>query len=290
MKKGFTLIELLAVIVILAIIALIATPTILGVVENARKGSAESSALGYIDAVEKQVMINELDGNDATNILDNVYEISDLDAKKVTVKGQKPSDGWVQIEKGQVVNYSFKIGNYYVNPSENNSRVVANKNGSLKTKPEGVSSSVPTIDSCLGCVYAFTTDTWYYSGTPTTLTASQYKENYEDVVSESGKNYFLGMKLNASGTIEKAYACGIKDGETFCLEGSTDGSTYNANKTLLQSERLYNNGCDDDGSRVRCLGYVSVYADAYDDGHVSVLDGNGNCYVYSDGKLLCRKF
>ena len=137
MKKGFTLIELLAVIVILAIIALIATPTILGVVENARKGSAESSALGYIDAVEKQVMINELDGNDATNILDNVYEISDLDAKKVTVKGQKPSAGWVQIEKGQVVDYSFKIGNYYVNPSENNSRAVANKNGSLKTKPSG---------------------------------------------------------------------------------------------------------------------------------------------------------
>ena len=51
MKKGFTLIELLAVIVILAIIALIATPTILGVVETARKGAAESSVLGYIDAV-----------------------------------------------------------------------------------------------------------------------------------------------------------------------------------------------------------------------------------------------
>ena len=50
-KKGFTLIELLAVIVILAIIALIATPTILGVIEKAKKGAAESSALGYIDAI-----------------------------------------------------------------------------------------------------------------------------------------------------------------------------------------------------------------------------------------------
>ena len=36
-KNGFTLIELLAVIVILAIIALIATPIILGIVDNARK-------------------------------------------------------------------------------------------------------------------------------------------------------------------------------------------------------------------------------------------------------------
>ena len=34
-RKGFTLVELLAVIVILAIIALIATPTILGVIEKA---------------------------------------------------------------------------------------------------------------------------------------------------------------------------------------------------------------------------------------------------------------
>ena len=46
MKKGFTLIELLAVIVILAIIALISTPMILGVVESAKKSSKESSALG----------------------------------------------------------------------------------------------------------------------------------------------------------------------------------------------------------------------------------------------------
>ena len=37
MKKGFTLIELLAVIVILAIIALIATPLILNVIDDSKK-------------------------------------------------------------------------------------------------------------------------------------------------------------------------------------------------------------------------------------------------------------
>ena len=40
-KKGFTLVELLAVIVILAIIALISTPIILGVIEKTRIGAAE---------------------------------------------------------------------------------------------------------------------------------------------------------------------------------------------------------------------------------------------------------
>ena len=57
MKKGFTLIELLAVVVILAIIALIAVPTISGIVEKARKGGAEQSAHGYIDAVNKEQLI-----------------------------------------------------------------------------------------------------------------------------------------------------------------------------------------------------------------------------------------
>ena len=68
-NKGFTLIELLAVIVILAIIALIATPTILGVIEKARKGAAESSALGYIDAVEKQIALDLIESNTADKVI-----------------------------------------------------------------------------------------------------------------------------------------------------------------------------------------------------------------------------
>lgn len=43
-NKGFTLIELLAVIVILAIIALIATPIILGIINDAREQAKQRSA------------------------------------------------------------------------------------------------------------------------------------------------------------------------------------------------------------------------------------------------------
>lgn len=56
-KKGFTLIELLAVIVILAIIALIATPIILNMINDAKKSAAKDSAYGYIDAVEKYIAL-----------------------------------------------------------------------------------------------------------------------------------------------------------------------------------------------------------------------------------------
>ena len=51
-KKGFTLIELLAIIVILAIIAVITVPIILNIIENARKGAAKNSVIGYGKAVE----------------------------------------------------------------------------------------------------------------------------------------------------------------------------------------------------------------------------------------------
>lgn len=57
-KKGFTLIELLAVIVILAIIALIATPIIMGIIDEAKKNSARNSAYGYLDAIDKAVVTN----------------------------------------------------------------------------------------------------------------------------------------------------------------------------------------------------------------------------------------
>ena len=52
MKKGFTLIELLAVIVILAIIALIATPIILGIINDAREEAEVRTAELVASSVE----------------------------------------------------------------------------------------------------------------------------------------------------------------------------------------------------------------------------------------------
>ena len=60
MKKGFTLIELLAVIVILAIIALIATPIILGIINDAREESNERSVELYASAVRNAVAAYQL--------------------------------------------------------------------------------------------------------------------------------------------------------------------------------------------------------------------------------------
>ena len=67
MKRGFTLIELLAVIIILAIVALIATPIVLNVITEARESAGQSEAQMIYNAINNycasEDMKSQLDGS-----------------------------------------------------------------------------------------------------------------------------------------------------------------------------------------------------------------------------------
>ena len=106
-KRGFTLIELLAVIVVLAIIALIATPIVMNVIKNANMGAAERSADNYVKAVDTLIATEKLDG---TPLVDGTYTIESDGTLKgngetytVEVSGTKPIGGTIIIKDGQVV-------------------------------------------------------------------------------------------------------------------------------------------------------------------------------------------
>ncbi len=113
-NKGFTLVELLAVIVILALIALIATPIILNVINDAKKQAAKDSAYGYMDAVEKYIVSSELEGK---SIKDGTYSVEELN-KKISVKGSTPDNGNIEIKNSSVKSYDIGIDGYVVSNGE----------------------------------------------------------------------------------------------------------------------------------------------------------------------------
>ena len=107
-NKGFTLVELLAVIVILALIALIATPIILNVINDAKKQAAKDSAYGYMDAVEKYIVSSELEDK---SIKDRTYSVEELNNMGVSVKGSTPDNGNIEIKNSSVKSYDIGIDN-----------------------------------------------------------------------------------------------------------------------------------------------------------------------------------
>lgn len=119
-QKGFTLIELLAVIVILAVIALIATPIIMNVIDDAKAGAAKDSAYGYIKAVELELSNQLLKNNEKLNhsyIIEdgnlNYYNktTSKIETMTIPYKGTKP-EGTLVVKENGLYSADFVIDGY----------------------------------------------------------------------------------------------------------------------------------------------------------------------------------
>ena len=124
-EKGFTLIELLAVIVILSVIALITTPMIMGVIESSKKGAKESSASGYVGALEQYQVTAEILGKKV--IPDTTLSTDDLKQYDIDVKGEIPIDGYVTIKNKQVVDYKLQFDEYLVSYNSEKNKGEATK-------------------------------------------------------------------------------------------------------------------------------------------------------------------
>ena len=147
-KNGFTLIELLAVIIVLAIIALIATPIIFNVIENAKIKSLENSCYGVIDAVRTKYaegLLNSTDGTvDLGGTTDNVLDL--------TVSGEKPIQGTWTIdntknsdERGiKIVEVKFaSMKNYTCSNVDENDKITSK----VTCEKDGVDEQEPTISA-----------------------------------------------------------------------------------------------------------------------------------------------
>ena len=160
-RNAFTLIELLAVIVVLAIIALIATPIVMNTIKNSKKGAAERGAENYIKQVETAIATSKLDNKevaDGTYTIDQDGNITvpSLPNGKLTIEmnGTKPTSGKIKITNGSVDQSSsnMTIGDYDVTYNPAKKTYEATEKGSTTTKTysngEVVYFNVTTGEKC----------------------------------------------------------------------------------------------------------------------------------------------
>jgi len=114
-KRGFTLIELLAVIVVLAIIALIATPIVMNVIENVQKGAAERSYENVIKAAELYFYNKRLDG-EVDNVNFQCWDGGCVNGSgdALEISGTVPQSGTISIDKEGIVTLTAIVINNYM--------------------------------------------------------------------------------------------------------------------------------------------------------------------------------
>ena len=117
-RMGFTLIELLAVIVILAIIALIATPIVLDIIESSKKSAVEESAKNIVSAAETYY---------ASKLLYN-EKISTIDLSSDSLKydGEKVTKGNLTIDSDGNISGKMYISGYCIEIKNNS--IINNQN------------------------------------------------------------------------------------------------------------------------------------------------------------------
>lgn len=145
--------------------------------------------------------------------------------------------------------------------------------------------SKTSLGTCENCVFAYYKTGMKFGSEGDVLT--DYTKDYTTLKDDSGnqRNVFLGHILDDSEKITRVFACTIKDGKMFCLEGGKQsGNEHPENKKVLDS--VYASGkCKESGSMYECRD--SVIANSNSTGSVMVQNG-GICNVNpSTNKAVC---
>jgi prepilin-type N-terminal cleavage/methylation domain-containing protein len=271
MKKGFTLIELLAVIVILAIIALIATPIILGIINDAREESNERSVELYASAVRNGIAAHQL--RTGEEVLPGTYNETKPLPFEVDYEGKVECTSVIISESGKVslegctVNGGEKTYNYGIEeetPNDGDIPEVEEPTSTQVYKPQYYSRSGGDIGEVLP------------SDAKTTV--SELNTSYP---------FYLGLDVDADNKVTAAYSCFVRNNTEYCLKGY-DTEAFATNTEVL-TEAFGEDNCsfDDDDSSCDAGG---LYAGAASDGFVSARGDAVRCDVVSGGRFACAGY
>ena len=158
-------------------------------------------------------------------------------------------------------------------------------------------SNAIDIRSCPGsdCVYAFYTAWTWYSGN-NVATLSNYTSDYTTLKKNDTQRYaFLGHILDDDDKILRAYACGIKNNKVFCIQGSTDGSTYQDSTNIMNGvfgpyNSETNLGCKPGSNNLICYSNSeATNVRMLTSGQATVEDSNAICNVVNVGGMSCTE-
>ena len=245
-KKGFTLIELLAVIVVLSIIALITTPIIFNVIENAKIKSIEKSCYGVIDAVRTKY---------AEGLL-NLNKITTGDVNELTVAGEKPIAGtWTiysskdSVEKGiKIEGVKFASMKDYVCTNVNsdgtiNSNVTCTKENDVSSEPILKEKLLGTNDSNV-----VTSGDGLYSKTTSTGTTYYFKGAVENNYVKFAYKVWRIVRINEDGTMRLITQDNVISSQKFNSAYNTYDKMYYTNSEIKTAvENWYKTNISDKG-------------------------------------------
>ena len=159
-KKGFTLIELLAVIVILAIIAVVATPIITGIIEDSKKASFERSAEGVVEATKFDIPEKLTEAGYTYE-----FENGEIDlGENVKVNNAKNLSGTIKYNKDGEVSYAIHNDKWCVIKNNNETTTTEYEEGKCVLETSTIASAftymdnIESVEAGDNCVSYFQTD------------------------------------------------------------------------------------------------------------------------------------
>ena len=252
-KNGFTLIELLAVIIVLEIIALIATPIIFNVIENEKIKSIENSCYEVIDGVRTKYAEGLLNSEDGTvKSKGNVTEI--------TVSGEQPIAGIWEIDNSS-------------NPDNRGIKIKDVKFASMKDYTCTNVNSDGTINSKVTCAKDGKNEE--PDEVQPTITAKQATVKVNKGTTQEIKDYFTVKFGKTGGTVtcEVANVSELEAGDhtVKCTATGTNGKIAEASVKITVKD-VFALAVDNSGANKPIL-YTKMIPVVYD----------GTKWVYSDG-------
>ena len=175
--KGFTLVELLAIIILLAIIALIATPTIDNIIDASIESANHRSIEGYADAVRNEYYNQQTDGG--IPVIDDAF-LANVDTEGNEINCQNvlySTEYQVILDKCTIADYTEKLycyadGRHFDCDDSEFLSILQNGGGSSEIPEEPEGNLISTLlsqynpDNTTGLVQDETnSNIYYYTGT-----------------------------------------------------------------------------------------------------------------------------